>query len=468
MNHDTEPTPDELRLVATGNRAPVWDRLPDEPPHADHIPVPTGGETYAYTADGAAFDTSADTWPAVPTVFPPARFPSAPVVPASGPVATAASSSPSPKKRRSPGWLQTVLAGVLGAVLAVGGLQIIQDDPTTTLPLDPTAAPAAAFTPEAPNQPPATLDPLNEAAGGAVAIGNAVIPSIVTVQVGSQTGEGLAIQGTGSGVIVQSDGYIVTNDHVISVGSAFEVVLSDGRTTYSARLIGTDPLTDLAVLKIEATGLTAIAIGDTSTLQVGDAAVAVGSPLGLEGGPSLTVGVVSAFERRVQVSGTDTLYGMIQTDAPITQGSSGGALVDGAGRLIGITTAVGVSSVGVEGIGFATPVELMLRVTDEIIATGSVQHAFLGIFGATTFTTATDGASVASGVEVTSVEANSAAGAAGLVTGDIITAVDGDPVTTMEDLIVALRYRKAGDAVALTVTDGLGAESKVNVLLGIR
>ncbi|NIR40838.1 MAG: PDZ domain-containing protein [Actinobacteria bacterium] len=282
-----------------------------------------------------------------------------------------------------------------------------------------------------------------------------------------QVGNGGGLSGSGSGVIIDAGGLIVTNDHVIAAGTQYEVVLSDGRTAYEATLVGTDPLTDLAVLKIEAEGLTPIRFGDTSELRVGDSAVAVGSPLGLEGGPSLTVGVLSAFGRQVQVSNDDVLYGMLQTDAPITQGSSGGALVDGRGRLIGITTAVGVSEVGVEGIGFATPIELVERVIDELIATGEIHHAFLGIFGGTSFADAADGASVAVGVQVSSVEPGTGAEAGGLEAGDLITSIDGLPVTTMDDLVVALRYMTAGDAITLTVSGETGART-LDITLGER
>jgi S1-C subfamily serine protease len=196
-----------------------------------------------------------------------------------------------------------------------------------------------------------------------------------------------------------------------------------------------------------------IELGAASALSVGDTAVAVGSPLGLEGGPSLTVGVISAFGRQVQTGPSTVLYGMLQTDAPITSGSSGGALVDGAGRLIGITTAVGVSDVGIEGIGFATPVEIVGRVVDELITDGSVEHAFLGITGTTAFEDAVDGARVASGVEVGSVEPASAAASADLAPGDVITSIDGRPIETMDELIVALRVRYPGDQVELTVND---------------
>jgi putative serine protease PepD len=423
--------PDEpARLAATGSREPVWVRLPDEPP---------------FEHDGSSGTRSQSA--------------------ATRPLASNPSSQPT--RRRTGGWLQTITAAVLGAALAIAGFQFIDNDPAPPVATDTTAAPTAATQPETAQRIELAPAPVLEGAPDAVAIGDAVIPSIVTIQVGTEGTSGVAFNGSGSGVILDSSGHIVTNDHVVAAGSTYQVVLSDGRTTYDAILVGTDPLTDLAVLEIDAVGLQPIALGETTSLRVGDAAVAIGSPLGLEGGPSLTVGVLSAFGRQVQVSAEDILYGMLQTDAPITQGSSGGALVDTRGRLIGITTAVGVSSVGVEGIGFATPVELVRRVTDEIIATGAVNHAFLGILGATSFTTAPDGASVATGVEVDSIEPGSGAEDAGLQAGALITAIDGEPVTTMDDLIVALRYRAAGDDVTITVTDN-GVDTQLPVTLGVR
>jgi putative serine protease PepD len=362
-------------------------------------------------------------------------------------------------------WWQVGLAAVLGAVLAIAGLQLIEGDAPETNAAAAISVPAndapasdlneAAITPAPvadrpmPSVPtpeeivpaPTTVDP--------VAVGETVIPSIVTVEVVSNG----RVVGSGSGVILTDDGYVVTNDHVVSIGSSIQVVLSDGRTTYRADLVGTDPLTDLAVLDLDVAGLDPIELGAASALSVGDTAVAVGSPLGLEGGPSLTVGVISAFGRQVQTGPSTVLYGMLQTDAPITSGSSGGALVDGAGRLIGITTAVGVSDVGIEGIGFATPVEIVGRVVDELISDGSVEHAFLGITGTTAFEDAVDGARVASGVEVGSVEPASAAASADLAPGDVITSIDGRPIETMDELIVALRVRYPGDQVELTVND---------------
>ena len=284
-------------------------------------------------------------------------------------------------------------------------------------------------------------------------VGAAVIPSIVTVEVGSLSNGTFVQSGSGSGVILDTSGNIATNDHVVEGGTAARVILSDGRI-YDADLIGTDPLTDLAVLNISANDLSPIEFGSTDDLTIGTPAIAVGSPLGLEGGPSLSVGVVSALGREVQTGPETILYGMIQTDAPITSGSSGGSLVDADGALIGITTAVGVSNIGVEGIGFATPVEIVERVTDEIIATGSVSHALLGIAGDTAYDATADGGSAPVGVDVREVTPGSAADVAGIAIGDVITAVDGIDVLTMDELITALRRVGGGDSISVSLNDG--------------
>lgn len=285
-------------------------------------------------------------------------------------------------------------------------------------------------------------------------VGAAVIPSVVTVQISGTAANGENRQlGSGSGVVYDTLGHIITNDHVVAAGTSYEIVLADGRV-YPADLVGTDPTTDLAVLEVTTKGLIAIAIGDSDALTVGDPAVAVGSPLGLDGGPSLTVGVISAFGREVQTDSTTVLYGMLQTDAPITQGSSGGALVDGAGQLVGITTAVGVSDVGIEGIGFATPVEVVTRVADEIIASGEASSPYIGIRGATTFAETTDGGSIPIGVIIDTVEPDTAADSAGLVEGDVISAINGDTVKTMDELIALLRRYSAGSTIEVSLDGG--------------
>lgn len=432
------------RLAPTGTRLPVWYRLPEQPPlteHGNQYPDHHySDEQYPdpLPADTDAIETVETNRTAVtaPPVIPLAPAP-CPLVPA-------------PDRRRGT-WLQTVVAAVLGAVLALTGSALLDGEEipaVVTAATLPTAAPVAGST---------------DTAG----IAAEVVPSIVTIMVGTDSTDGLQPLGSGSGVIITADGLIVTNDHVVAGAPDYQVVLADGRTSYPATLVGTDPVTDLAVLQVDATGLQPIALGATDTLEVGDGAIAVGSPLGLGGGPSVTVGVVSAFGRQVTVAADTTLFGMLQTDAPITEGSSGGALVDTAGRLIGITTAVGVSNVGVEGIGFATPVELMNRVVDELVADGSVDHAFLGIVGATTFDTAADGARVAAGVQIASVEPGTPADQAGLARGDVITSVDGEPIETMDELVIVLRYQGAGDSLSFAVAPAVGESTRnIDVVLG--
>ena len=349
---------------------------------------------------------------------------------------------PKPPRRRTwmiaPIALAVAIAGVTGGLIGASFQQdpapviIEQAQPTRVI----TARPAATkVTPDT------------------AVVGADVIPSIVTVEVGSESDGVFVPAGSGSGVILDTSGNIATNDHVVEGGTAARVILSDGRI-YEAELIGTDPLTDLAVLNISATDLSPIALGSTDDLTIGTPAIAVGSPLGLEGGPSLSVGVVSALGREVQTGPETILYGMLQTDAPITSGSSGGSLVDARGALIGITTAVGVSNIGVEGIGFATPVEIVERVTAEIIATGSVSHALLGIAGDTAYDATEDGGSAPVGVDVREVTSGSAAASAGLAVGDVITAVDGIDVLTMDELITALRRVGGGDSITVSLSDG--------------
>jgi putative serine protease PepD len=284
----------------------------------------------------------------------------------------------------------------------------------------------------------------------AAAVAQAVLPAIVTVEVSEGAGEAFVASSSGSGVVLDTAGLLVTNAHVVEGAAEVRVVFFDGRV-YDAEVLGTDTLTDLAVLGIEAVGLTPITLGASSDLAIGDTAIAVGSPLGLGGGPSVTVGVLSALDRRVRTGADFELFGMLQTDAPITRGSSGGALVDTQGRLIGITTAIGVSDVGAEGLGFAIPVELVTRVTDDIIAVGSTRHAFLGITGDTFFAREADGALAPSGVVVGTIIEDSAAEAAGLEPGDLILSFDGTGVTTMEGLIVALRLYRVGDTVTFSI-----------------
>ena len=357
---------------------------------------------------------------------------------------------PAEATRRRRAWIWPVVGGLLGAgILAVALLA------TGQLDRDPGTEVREVVT--------------EGSQASATAVSRKVVPSIVTVDVGADVGGTFELFGSGSGVVLSSDGLIATNHHVVSGADGYRVVFSDGRT-YEATLVGSDRRTDVAVLRIDATDLTPIEIGTTETAEIGQVAIAVGSPLGLDGGPSVTVGVLSAFGRQVRTGPDplDRLFGMLQTDAPITEGSSGGALVDAEGRLLGITSAIGISSAGAEGIGFAIPVELVTRITDEIIETGSVQHAFIGISLDTAFAENTDGSLSPAGASVTGFAGSpSAAQAAGIQEQDLITAYDGHPVRIPDDLISGIRIYRAGEQVVLSITRG--TESlEIAVVLGVR
>jgi S1-C subfamily serine protease len=374
--------------------------------------------------------------------------------------------------RRPSRWPLALLAfasGLIGALLVGGGLFVAGafDDPVPST----TAAPVATA-------PPGTVIvrevvPPADAATIASAVGRKVVPSIVTVEVGSVDATGrFDAFGSGSGVVFRADGLILTNHHVIdgatTDGTGSRVIFQDGRI-YSATIMGGDELTDLAVLRIEATGLTPIEFGSTIDLEIGDRAIAIGNPLGLEGGASLTVGVVSAFDREVVVGPDSRLFNMLQTDAPITNGSSGGALVNAEGKLIGITTAIGLSESGAEGIGFATPVEVVNRIVKQIIDTGDVAHAFLGVQLRTSFEIQADGATVPNGAVVVGfpVDGVSAAEEAGLEVNDIIISWDGNGVRAQNDLINGIRASAVGETITLEVKRN-GDILEFDVILGQR
>jgi S1-C subfamily serine protease len=364
-----------------------------------------------------------------------------------------------------------VLSSFLGAAIALAGVAIFGgfDDDVAPASTGQSSVVVAAVPETASGNTPSAVEiPVvtSPADVDAAVVGAAVIPSIVSVEVGTETADGFLVSATGSGVVIDSAGYVVTNDHVVANGQEYKVVLSD-RRIFDAELVGTDPVTDLAVLLIDAPGLVAIQYGSSDKLPVGAPTVAVGSPLGLVGGPSLTVGVLSATGRQVTTGPDDTLFGMLQTDAPITQGSSGGALVDSAGRLIGITTAVGVSDIGVEGIGFATPVELVDRVVSEIITTGDIEHAFIGITGLTAYEDIADNGEFPAGVLVNTVEPDTGAEAGGLEIEDVITAVDGEPIATMEELIALLRRKAVGESATLDITRGID-DRQITIVFGVR
>ena len=366
---------------------------------------------------------------------------------------------PAPKRRNRDGMLLfigAVAAGVLGAALTVGVLAATgtlgESEATTTTV-------AAVSTVTGTTVPPETITNtiIQNELGSSVnptAVAQKAVPSIVTVSTFTGEGDNAGL-GSGSGVVLTSDGFIATNEHVVEGASRWTVTFEDGRI-YEADLIGMDELTDLAVLKIVADDLVPIDLGSSDELLLGDPAIAVGNPLGQDGGSSISVGIVSAFDRRVDFGDGSSLFGMIQTDAAINQGSSGGALVNSEGELIGITSAIGVSNAGPEGIGYAIPVELVQRITDEIIETGDVAHPFLGVTIGTFLEEQSDGAVKPAGAVINEITGpESAAGSAGLEEGDVVVDIGGTPIATQNDLILAVRLYRVGDEAQFTaVRDG--------------
>jgi putative serine protease PepD len=249
----------------------------------------------------------------------------------------------------------------------------------------------------------------------------------------------------GSAVVVRDDGQLLTNAHVVADADTIAVVTAEGLAV-TATIVGIDHESDIAVVAIdeefrdEAEWVPAV-LGRSSTVRVGSRAVAVGSPLGLQGEPSVSLGVISGLDRRVQSSDGLTLTGLLQTDAAIAQGSSGGALVDASGTVIGITTAVAVGEQASDGLGFAVPIDRARAVIDEFLGGGGERGVWLGIEGI-------DGAGVA---VVARVVPGSPAAEGGLREGDVLVAIDGEPTPTMATLVDELEEREPGDVVVLDV-----------------
>ena len=311
---------------------------------------------------------------------------------------------------------------------------------------------------------------VSEAVCNATDVTNVDLPSVVTINVLSHAGPS-----TGSGEIIRDTGSILTNNHVVSPavsGGSISVVLSDGRN-YPATIIGRDPQTDLAVVKVDAGKLPPITLGSSTSVHIGQPVVALGAPLGLSN--TVTTGIVSALNRTIQVPSEDgqtaALIAAVQTDAAINPGNSGGALVDCDGALIGVptanatvTTGSGQSSTGNVGINFAIPVDLAIAVADEIIATGRVTHSYFGLDVTAIAPAAANSAGTNEGLYVNSVVPDGPAAQAGLQQGDIITTVDGQPATDPLQLALLTLKKNPGDTVAVTFErSGAGMQTTVTV-----
>ena len=291
--------------------------------------------------------------------------------------------------------------------------------------------------------------------GSVAGIAAAVLPTVVSISATDASGSG----GTGSGFVIRGDGYLLTNNHVIAAaagGGTIDVTFGDGTST-RARIVGRTPTYDLAVLRVKVKDLPTATLGNSDSLVVGDPVVAVGSPLGLSG--TVTTGIVSALDRPVTAGDTtgDVSYiSAIQTDAAINPGNSGGPLVDARGRVVGVNSAIaslGASGgqAGSIGLGFAIPINQARRIAEELIADGTAEYPIVGVNldltypgpGAKILPAPVDGREP--------LVAGGPAALAGLQPGDVIVEVDGQPVATYEEFVVAIRTFLPGDAVTLSV-----------------
>jgi len=382
--------------------------------------------------------------------------------------------APIAPRRGSPGHpagvalvLAVVAAGALfgGVVLPQYIHPVFSSQPLPSPAAPPQAAQAPAGTAPGLAAPaPAGLTPDEQVAINVV---KRVRPSVVNINTESQVETFFGVfpqQGAGSGVIVRPDGYILTNNHVVQGATNIKVTLVGGRSL-PGKVVGTDPLVDLAVIKVEAREpLPAAELGRSGDLQVGQLAIAIGNPFGL--GSTVTTGVVSALNRNIQLPNL-IVENLIQTSAAINPGNSGGALVDSAGRVIGINTAIIPNA---QGIGFAIPSDVARVEMAQLIAQGRVVRPWVGVvYGGEVDPQTARAYNLGAdhGVMVRQVEPSSPAARAGVQAGDIITAVNADRINNWNDFIREIVSKKSGDTVTLSLVRSRAAQ-KVAVVLAER
>jgi serine protease Do len=301
--------------------------------------------------------------------------------------------------------------------------------------------------------------------GTVISIYNTASPAVVEIEVTAQSssifGQSYSEEGLGSGFVIDNEGYIITNNHVVDGATSVNVTFSSGDTA-SATVIGTDSADDLALIKVDASavaGITPLQLGDSSTVKIGQMALAIGNPYGLEN--TFTVGVISGLNRALSTTSSN-LTGLLQTDAALNSGNSGGPLFDSSGKVIGVNTAI---ESGATGIGFAVPSNTVSRVLSSLKAGQTIVRAWLGISGSDLNATKAQslGLMVNQGIYVVSVVSGSPAANAGLVAGstgssgnlttggDVITAVDGQSFTRITDLSAYIATKQVGNVVTLTV-----------------
>lgn len=317
----------------------------------------------------------------------------------------------------------------------------------------------------------------------AISVANKVLPSVVGIEVDfsvsanyptfSAATQSSTSKATGSGVIISKDGYILTNNHIIDTSSTTTskyytvsdankvlVYLYEEDNPVEAEIIGSDSVTDLAILKIDRNDLTPVEIGDSDSVQVGEFAMAIGNPLDMRN--TVTSGIISGVNREIE-DDNGTMYTLIQTDAAINAGNSGGALVNADGKLIGINT-LKMSGTGIEGMGFAIPINSTLDISEQLISTGKVKRPYIGISGTDVSETLSEYYNIPVGVYVRSIQSDGPAKSSDLKPGDVIVKFNGEKIETMSQLNKKKNDCKIGDEVTLTVSRG-GEEVDVKVTL---
>jgi S1-C subfamily serine protease len=415
-----------------------------EPKYEAESPHAVESDRYGSSEDTHPIPTRSDSWSSAPAWSTRRHLPAEPEAP-----------TPPPRRPRLIGFVAIALAAgiVSGSLSGLAVANLVDGDQR-----------AAATLPPGQN---VSQEVLDETSAVIKAVAS-VAPSVVTIVSSQSTGG----QGTGSGFIFDPDGWILTNRHVVAGASSLTVTLADSRV-FDATLIGVDTLTDLAIIKIDATDLPTAPIGASSALEVGQLAIAIGYPLG-EYRDTVTTGVVSGLGRQIRASDGTTsedLNHLIQTDAAINPGNSGGPLVNSVGQVIGINTAVATSA---QGIGFAIPIDFAKPIMALALSGQELARPWVGVYytmitkqvAADLDLPVEEGALIDTGPTGVAVIPGSPADGAGLQAGDIVTALGGRAVEEDHDLATLLLPYRPGDVVALTVLRG-GEEIEVDVTLGI-
>lgn len=369
------------------------------------------------------------------------------------------------------------LSGILGASLVVG-IAFGVPDIRKTLENNNSVSTNTSNTIDTSNSGTVDFVSLNNYSDTAIYAANKVLPSIVGITVEytvkSNFIQGLSQQASaeGSGIIMSSDGYILTNNHIInssdssiyyevSEAAKVYVYLYNDTTPYEAKIIGTDEKTDLAVIKIDKDSLTPAELADSASVKIGEFAMAIGNPLGMQS--SVTSGIISAVNRTVESSDGNT-FTLIQTDAAINAGNSGGALINSEGKVIGINT-LKLSGTGIEGMGFAIPINDTLNIYNDLIKNGKVIRPYIGVSGIDLDKRTAEYYNLPVGVYVKQIQSNSPASNSDIKTGDVITEIDGTEISSMNDLNKIKEQKNIGDKITLTVYRS-GETKKVDITLG--